>query len=175
MSGLEEKKQAIRKRLLAVRQETPRPADFSLFALELLEATPGLVASYWSTETEPDTHKINEYLRGSGRLVLPAISGSSLVWKIPDRLIPSNFGIMSPVGKTVSIEDIEVVLAPALAVSKDGTRLGKGGGFYDRALEHFSKDVFALVFERELVDLLPAEDHDRKVQGVLTENGMSRL
>ena len=55
MSGLEEEKQAIRKRLLAARQETPRPADFSLFALELLESTPGLVASYWSTETEPDT------------------------------------------------------------------------------------------------------------------------
>ena len=172
MSGFEDEKQAIRKQLLQARRENPKPADFSLFALELLESTPGLIASYWSTDTEPSTKLINSHLSNLGRLVLPAISGSRLIWKIPEKLIPSNFGIMSPVGKTVSLDQISLVLAPALAVSRTGTRLGKGGGYYDRALEDYSGDVFPLIFESEFLEHLPQEDHDKSVQGVITETGL---
>ena len=172
MSAIEDEKQAIRKQLLAERLRKPRPADFSLFALELLESTTGLVASYWSTETEPSTEKINTHLEKQNRLVLPAISGSSLIWTIPERLIPSNFGIMSPVGKAVSLDEISLVLAPALAVSASGRRLGKGGGYYDRALQSYSGDVFPLIFESEFLEHLPTADHDKKVHGVITESGL---
>jgi 5-formyltetrahydrofolate cyclo-ligase len=172
MSAFSDEKQAIRKQLLANRLSRPRPADFSLFALELLESTQGPVASYWSTETEPATTKINDYLQQSGRLALPAISGLSLKWTIPENLIPSRFGIMSPVGNTISISEVEIVLAPALAVSKTGARLGKGGGYYDRALENYSGKIFPLVFESEFVDYLPIEEHDKKVHGVITEIGL---
>lgn len=172
MSSFEDEKQAIRKQVLQARRENPQPADFSLFALELLESTSGLVASYWSTDTEPSTELINSHLSKLDRLVLPAISGASLLWKIPEKLIPSNFGIMSPFGKTVSIGEISLVLAPALAVSKTGTRLGKGGGYYDRALENYSGDVFPLIFESEFAENLPREKHDKDVQGVITETGL---
>jgi len=172
MSGIEDEKQAIRKQLLAERLIHPKPADFSLFALELLEKTSGLVASYWSTDAEPETQKINDYLASRNRLVLPAISGPNLIWKKPERLVPSSFGIMAPVGEIVAVNQLELVLAPALAVSKNGTRLGKGGGYYDRALDDFEVDVYPLIFESEFLDSLPKEEHDRMVQGVITEKGL---
>ena len=172
MSAFDDEKQAIRKQLLAKRLAEPKPADFSLFALELLESTDGPVASYWSTETEPATTKINDYLKQSGRLVLPAITGLNLKWTMPDKLIPSRFGIMSPVGKTIPISEIELVLAPALAVSKTGVRLGKGGGYYDRALANYTGRIFPLVFESEFVEEIPMAGHDKKVHGVITEKGL---
>ncbi len=172
MSGFEDEKQTIRKQLLAKRLEHSKPEDFSLFALELLEKTSGLVASYWSTDAEPETKKINDYLASRDRLVLPAISGPNLIWKKPEKLIPSSFGIMAPVGEIVAVDQLELVLAPALAVSKNGTRLGKGGGYFDRALSGFKGDVYPLVFESEFVDYLPREAHDKSVQGVITEKGL---
>ena len=59
----------------------------------------------------------------------------------------------------------DVVVVPALAVDRDGVRLGRGGGYYDRALRHARADavLVAVVFDDELVDELPAEPHDRRV------------
>jgi 5-formyltetrahydrofolate cyclo-ligase len=79
---------------------------------------------------------------------------------------------MSPVGKTIPISEIELVLAPALAVSKTGVRLGKGGGYYDRALVNYTGKIFPLVFESEFVEEIPAAGHDKKVHGVITEKGL---
>jgi 5-formyltetrahydrofolate cyclo-ligase len=62
---------------------------------------------------------------------------------------------------------------PALAVARDGVRLGRGGGYYDRALGHVRPDavLVALLFDDELLDELPAEEHDRRVTAVVTPNG----
>jgi 5-formyltetrahydrofolate cyclo-ligase len=66
-----------------------------------------------------------------------------------------------------------VVVVPALAVDRRGVRLGRGGGYYDRALVHARADavLVALVFDDELVDELPAEEHDRLVTAVVTPSG----
>ncbi|MDQ2624497.1 MAG: 5-formyltetrahydrofolate cyclo-ligase, partial [Actinomycetota bacterium] len=70
-----------------------------------------------------------------------------------------------------------VVLAPALAVDTAGNRLGNGGGWYDRALEHARPDVpvIALVHAEEIYDgdeyPLPVEAHDRRVDAVATPEG----
>jgi 5-formyltetrahydrofolate cyclo-ligase len=58
-------------------------------------------------------------------------------------------------------------------VARDGIRLGRGGGFYDRALTHVRPDavLVAVVFDDELVDELPAEPHDQRVTVVVTPSG----
>ena len=58
-------------------------------------------------------------------------------------------------------------------MARDGVRLGRGGGYYDRALRLARADavVVALVFDDELVDELPAEPHDRRVTAVVTPSG----
>lgn len=75
----------------------------------------------------------------------------------------------------------DLIVVPALAVDARGVRLGQGGGWYDRALEHARPDVpiIAVVFEDEFFsdpdNYLPVEPHDQQVNGVLTPSGYTRL
>ncbi len=66
----------------------------------------------------------------------------------------------------------DVVLVPALAVDRRGTRLGRGGGSYDRALPRATGRLVALLHEGELAQLLPAEEHDVPVQAVALPSGL---
>ncbi|HEY4631940.1 MAG TPA: 5-formyltetrahydrofolate cyclo-ligase, partial [Blastococcus sp.] len=67
----------------------------------------------------------------------------------------------------------DVVVLPALGISRDGVRLGRGGGYYDRALRHVRPGavLVAVVFDDELLDHLPAEPHDQRVTAVVTPSG----
>lgn len=169
MSGTEAEKQSIRKQLLANRGDRQERTDFSLRASQLIRNQPGLIASYSATQTEPQTKAINELLASEQRLVLPEIDGEKIIWRVPKRLEPGIYGVMRPIGPEVQLEQISLALAPALAVDARGNRLGKGGGYYDRALGKFQGLVYALVFESEFVQSLPVEAHDVKINGVITE------
>jgi 5-formyltetrahydrofolate cyclo-ligase len=57
---------------------------------------------------------------------------------------------------------------PALAIDQRGNRLGKGKGYYDRALAEASAPVVAVVYEHELLESLPAEAHDKAVNFAVT-------
>ncbi|MBA2637501.1 MAG: 5-formyltetrahydrofolate cyclo-ligase, partial [Solirubrobacterales bacterium] len=79
-----------------------------------------------------------------------------------------------PVGRSLGREAIgeaQLVLAPALAVDRSGGRLGQGGGSYDRALGRTTATVLAVVFDAEVLDAVPVEPHDRRVDGALTPGG----
>jgi 5-formyltetrahydrofolate cyclo-ligase len=113
------------------------------------------------------------------RVLLPVVSpeGVELAWAVDTgRLAPGRFGLLEPVGPRLgptAIGTADIVIVPALAVSRDGVRLGRGGGYYDRALGHARPEavVVALVFDDELLDEVPAEPHDRRVDAVLTPSG----
>jgi 5-formyltetrahydrofolate cyclo-ligase len=64
-----------------------------------------------------------------------------------------------------------VVIMPGLAATPRGTRLGRGGGWYDRALAHAKPDAgrWLLLYDAEIVDTLPVEDHDQPVTDLVTE------
>jgi 5-formyltetrahydrofolate cyclo-ligase len=65
---------------------------------------------------------------------------------------------------------VDVVLAPAMAADRRGNRLGRGAGYYDRALTRVDSTVpvVVLLHDGELVDTLPAEPHDRPVTAAVT-------
>jgi 5-formyltetrahydrofolate cyclo-ligase len=71
----------------------------------------------------------------------------------------------------------DVVLCPGLAVDRRGHRLGRGGGSYDRALSRVPAGTFVctLLYDGELLEQVPAEDHDRRVSAVVTPSGVTRL
>ena len=73
-----------------------------------------------------------------------------------------------------AISAADIVLVPALAVDMAGTRLGRGGGSYDRALARVRPGVpvIALLYPDELVPVLPSEPYDRPVTAVLTPAGL---
>ena len=71
-----------------------------------------------------------------------------------------------------SLKEADLIVIPALAASADGTRLGQGGGWYDRALMHRSPDtpVVAAIFDDEVLEagIIPAEPHDVPVDAIVT-------
>ncbi|MBO3086594.1 5-formyltetrahydrofolate cyclo-ligase [Cellulomonas fengjieae] len=141
---------------------------------------------YASRVTEPGTGPLLDALRARGvRLLLPVLgTGLQRDWaeyiraddlreRAPGRP-PEPSG--PPLG-AAALAEADVVIAPALAVDTSGARLGQGGGWYDRALEHLrpGAPVIALVFPEELYDAderpLPRESHDRLVDAVATPQG----
>lgn len=82
--------------------------------------------------------------------------------KMPD---PDKAQIMPPAA-------IDLVVVPAVAFDRSGNRLGMGAGYYDRFLPQAPRCIrLGLAWQFQLVDSLPAEDHDVRMQYLLNEGG----
>jgi 5-formyltetrahydrofolate cyclo-ligase len=167
----------------AQRSESERARAAGALAANGLEAVGDArcVAAYVSRSTEPDSGPLLEALRERGaRVLLPVLGpglnrdwaeyrgADDLAVRAPGRP-PEPSG---PVLPAEAIADADVVIAPALAVDALGTRLGQGGGWYDRVLRLIrpGAQVFAMVYDEELLAdmLLPVDDHDVAVPAVIT-------
>ncbi len=86
------------------------------------------------------------------------------------------FGFYQPTGDSpiIARQDVDVVLVPGLAFSRDGRRLGRGAGYYDRFLVGLEADTIALTTEDRIVADLPIEAHDVLVGWIATERGVAR-
>lgn len=89
----------------------------------------------------------------------------------------SNYGILEPLvttANTISIGAIDLILAPGVAFDARGYRLGYGGGYYDRLIEP-KKDlklpVYALAFSLQMVEHVPHDTWDQRIDGIFTESG----
>jgi 5-formyltetrahydrofolate cyclo-ligase len=76
----------------------------------------------------------------------------------------------------VALSDIDVWVVPGVAFTRQGLRLGRGGGYYDTTLALARPDAVTvgLAFECCVVDGLPTEAHDRAVDWLVTEAGATR-
>jgi 5-formyltetrahydrofolate cyclo-ligase len=137
-------------------------------------------AAYVPEPDEPGHGRIPATFTQLGaRVLLPVVpvEGADLAWAVDTgRLAPGRYGLLEPLGPRLgptAIGTADVVVVPALAVARDGARLGRGGGYYDRALQHVREDavLVAVVFDDELLDTLPTEPHDRTVSAVVTPSG----
>ncbi len=178
-------KAVLRERFLAGRRDRSRVARATAAAavttaLLARLARVRVLAAFVPEDTEPGAGRLPAaYTQLGARVLLPVVpeSGTELRWAVDTgRLVPGRFGILQPAGPRLgptAVGTAEVVVVPALAVDRGGTRLGRGGGWYDRALQHARPGavVAAVVFDDELVDLLPALDHDRPVTAVVTPSG----
>lgn len=146
------------------------------------------VASYVSVGTEPGTRHLLDVLAARGVLVLVPVvlADRELDWAEydgPGDLEPAAHGLLEPAGGRLGVDAVgraDVVLVPALAVDRDGARLGKGGGYYDRALTHVRRPtlVCALVHDAELLPAgatVPTAAHDRRVDAVVTPTAVHRV
>lgn len=91
-----------------------------------------------------------------------------------DDLILSNYGIKEPNSdllKVVNPKEIDLILSPGVAFTKECYRIGYGGGFYDKLLTKTNENIItiALAFEMQIVDSLPIESHDKQLDFVQTE------
>ncbi len=144
-----------------------QPAGVDLTAaLSSLLASATRVAAYLPFGAEPGVAP------RPGWLLPVLLEDGDLDWAPYDgRLSLGRRGLREPAGARLGIEAIagcDLVLVPALLVARDGTRLGRGGGSYDRALARATGLTVALVHDGELVDHLPVEPHDVPVRAVVT-------
>ena len=86
-------------------------------------------------------------------------------------LKPGMYGILEPDrgAPVLNAENIDVIMLPGVAFSKNGKRLGRGGGYYDRFCEKFHGLMVGIAREYMLQDDLPCEKHDVKVDVIITE------
>ena len=143
--------------------------------------TPGVIALYASRKQEPGTLiAIRRLLELDWQVLLPKLSKEpDWAWATGE-LRPGWAGIPEPTDQGLGIGSLalaDVIVVPCLAVSRDGTRLGMGGGWYDRALHHRrpGTPVWALANSDEVLPRLPHEPHDLPVDAVITEDGFTRL
>ncbi len=144
------------------------------------------LCAYVPIGSEPGSvQMLDEVAEHGVRILLPIVSGRGpLDWAWYDGreyLRPGPYGLYQPSGERLgesALRIADVVLVPALAVDRNGTRLGRGAGYYDRSLSLATPGtpLVAVVRDPELFDQLPAEPHDVMVTGVLTPGrGLLRL
>ncbi len=137
----------------------------------------GTIAAYYSVGSEPDTRRLVYALWKRGTYVLLPLlrPDGDLDWASyegPDSLRPGPRGLLEPAEPprgTDAVTRADVVLVPALAVDAAGSRLGRGGGSYDRALARVGPliPVIALLYDDELLDRVPTEPHDTPVRAAV--------
>jgi 5-formyltetrahydrofolate cyclo-ligase len=178
-------KSALRERLLARRRQRPpaeRAAAAAAVTTALLRGLAGVrtIAAFAPEDTEPGHGRLPAaYTQLGARILLPVVPEDTgeLRWAVDTgRLAPGRHGLLEPVGPRLgptAIGAADVVVVPSLAVARDGLRLGRGGGYYDRALRHARPGavLVALVFDEEFLEEVPAESHDHRVTAVVTPTG----
>lgn len=170
-------KQAARAEARARRRSAGRPDPGLLAdqAMALLETLPGprRVTCYASYGTEPDTGDLRHGLSLAGyEVLLPRVIGDALEWVVDaDDYAVSAMGIAEPVGPAVDLHPVAAMLVPALAVTAQGDRLGKGGGYYDRALAALGDApvlIAVVAGDADVVGSVPVEAHDQRVHAIIT-------
>lgn len=142
----------------------------------------GTVFAFVSTSREPDTRPLLErILRDGKRLALPACTGPGMMAcrLVTDlgALRPGTYGIMEPPERcpVISPEQIGLVIAPCAACDSRGSRLGRGGGYYDRFFAAYTGPALALCPAALLAEDIPMGPWDRPVPLVVTEDGALRV
>ncbi len=162
-------------------------ARMSIIESSLTDRMPDTVAAYLSMGAEPGSLQLVAWLAAHDvRVLLPVLShpiGGRLdqpAWapyEGPDALRTGAFSILEPTGDPLPSEQLpeaELIVCPGLAANRQGDRLGRGGGWYDRALKHASQSapVWLLLNDDEVLDTIPIQPWDRRVDVIVTPTRM---
>ena len=138
------------------------------------------VALFAPLPSEPDIEALWE--EGSRSFCYPRVVGSeiefvevrSLADLTPSPWHPGVREVACHEARIIVPSELGLILVPGLAFTRDGHRLGRGGGFYDRFLSRLpaSTSKLGVCFDRQIVESLPAESHDQLVDAVATESGL---
>ncbi len=179
-------KQSIREEMLKARSALD-PADRTTKSAEMarrLFAAPEFVDStdilfYLSTETEAQTDEMIRRSIALGKNVYAPLTdkqtGELKISRIPGLDIPfvrGAFGIREPAESVVDIcspSVLDLIVVPGVAFGVDGGRIGYGGGYYDRFLERHKAQRVAIAFDFQVLEIVPQNPRDSRVNKIITE------
>ena len=135
-----------------------------------------VIATYLSFSHEFQTQELIEQALKDGKKVLipktyPKGRMDFVVYN-PQQLVKTSFGLLEPKGdlEVVDPSQIDLIHVPGLAFTTEGYRIGYGGGYYDRYLEHFAGHTMSTIYPCQVQEF-NSENHDIPVQEVLIDEG----
>ena len=133
-----------------------------------------VIATYLSFPHEFQTQELIKRMLKDGKKVLipktyPKGRMEFVVYD-PKQLAKTSFGLLEPQGdlEVVDPSQIDLIHVPGLAFTTEGYRIGYGGGYYDRYLEHFAGHTMSTIYPCQVQEF-NSEDHDIAVQEVLID------
>ncbi len=144
---------------------------------------PATIAAYVPMIGEPGAPEMPDMLASIvPRVLLPVVQPDrDLDWVVfRGDLADAALGLREPIGPRLgagAIVQADVVIVPALAVDRQGRRLGRGGGSYDRALARVrpGQIVVAALYDGEFREFVPSEPHDQPVDAVVFDGTVTML
>ena len=135
-----------------------------------------VIATYLSFPHEFQTQGlIDQALKGGKKVLIPKTypkGRMEFVVYHPQQLAKTSFGLLEPQGDLEVVEpyQIDLIHVPGLAFTTEGYRIGYGGGYYDRYLEHFAGHTMSTIYPCQVQEF-NSENHDIPVQEVLIDEG----
>lgn len=135
------------------------------------------IAAYLPTNDEPNIRPFVDWaLARHIKVLIPVSRADGLLdWAVTDGRDETEgmFGMLEPTSDLlgpIAINDVDLIIVPAASVDRTGMRMGWGRGYFDRTLGSMERcpPVYAVVFDNELVDSVPSEVHDKRVDGAIT-------
>ncbi|WP_281643909.1 5-formyltetrahydrofolate cyclo-ligase [Bacteroides zoogleoformans] len=177
-----ERKKELRKLVASLKsQHQALSTHQSVEILAALEAHPAFRAAntvllYHSLKDEVDTHDFIRKWSRTKRILLPVVVGNDLelrVYNGPEGLISGAYDIKEPTGAPFcDYNSIDLILVPGVAFDRNGNRLGRGKGYYDRLLPNIPSAYKAgICFPYQLVEEVPSEPFDVRMDEVITLQG----
>lgn len=152
--------------------------------LAALEAHPAFRAAktillYHSLKDEVDTHEFIRKWSRTKRILLPVVVGDDLELRIytgPNDLAIGAYGIEEPTGEVFTdYASIDFIAVPGVAFDRNGNRLGRGKGYYDRLLPRIPSAYKAgICFPYQVVEEVPAEAFDIRMDEIITQPAAER-
>ncbi len=176
-------KKSLRERVLSLRDQlscdiqTQAAHSLKNYANLIGDVSGKVVSSFWPIRSEINPYDLTQELRQRGaQLALPVVMDKTTLefrtYDHDDDLIDAGFGTKGP-STNAAVVDPDILLVPLAVFDQQCGRIGYGAGFYDRAIAKLRAKgrlpkTFGLAFEQQLVDQVPQDEFDIKLDYILT-------
>jgi 5-formyltetrahydrofolate cyclo-ligase len=192
---LVERKAKLRRQAYDARNAQENKDETSKTIIERFVALPEYAAAktamwYLDVRSEVRTrYQLDDALRSGKKIVVPYCTKDETganklgLWHLVsvDELVAGTWRILEPPrerwgepGKEVDPRELDLVMVPGVAFTRDGARMGNGQGYYDRLLDRVRPDapLIALAYESQLFPELVVSAHDVFMDKVITEKAV---
>lgn len=169
-------KEDIRKKMINIRKDVSNKKEKSIIIMDKIITLDiyqksSVIAIYNSMSSEVDTSKLISISLKNKIVLLPRIINNKIEFIRIDnntKYNNSSFGVSEPIGNIYQ-GIIDLIIVPGVAFDSKGNRLGYGKGYYDKYLNN--KDIYKIgvCFNEQVIDNLPIDKHDIKMNLIITD------
>jgi 5-formyltetrahydrofolate cyclo-ligase len=154
---------------LSLEEKTKSSFHIQNYLKQELKSQSGIWAGYRSLNDEPSVEwsEVASHIKW----VFPVTKQDSLEFRTAEtEFKKSEFGVQEPVGgNAVPVSEISGFVIPALGYDKEGYRLGRGRGYYDRTVAQTKSQKIGVCFQVSIFENIPFESHDLRCDKIITE------